>query len=336
MVQERDSNTGTVTRDIPQMRCEPMIGREIEPYLRTALGAGKITRNLRGGGDSDLVFKYVREVDQGDCFIKVINRKDEDLTTKYKHEFLGLKHMAETKSIRVPQPLYEGLVTDHSPAFAWIAMEFVPLGGSTDDAAFGRDLAKMHRHNVDTNAVKMYGLECDGRCGLAYQPNGWMNDWCDFYRERRLVFQHDLIGKYTGKTDTPITRALKPLLDGTNEVLDHLLRKQVDVATSLIHGDLWSGNWSTCDSDNRPVIFDPAAYFAHNEAEFSIMTMFGSPSHEFWEAYNEAGGGVVRWDGPGWRQRRALYQLYHYLNHHNIFGGYESGVNACLRALGES
>ena len=102
-----------------------------------------------------------------------------------------------------------------------------------------------------------------------------------------------------------------------SEICDGLpsLFHGVRVRPSILHGDLWSGNWAF--ADGQPVIYDPAVYCGHAEAELSILTLFGSPSAAFFDAYLATMGGP----DPGHEDRRNLYQLYHLMNHYAIFGG---------------
>lgn len=97
---------------------------------------------------------------------------------------------------------------------------------------------------------------------------------------------------------------------------------------SLLHGDLWSGNWSADDAGN-PVLFDPATYYGHSEAELSIMNMFGGFSSTFWKEYHKS---IPK--APMFEERMQLYELYHYLNHYNIFGvGYRGSCIRIMRSL---
>jgi len=101
------------------------------------------------------------------------------------------------------------------------------------------------------------------------------------------------------------------------------------VFPSLLHGDLWSGNWEALEGSGRIAIFDPASYYGHWEAEMSIMTMFGSPPRAFFDAYHTH---LQRTEG--YETRQELYQLYHYLNHFNLFGGgYRSACTKIMSSL---
>lgn len=98
---------------------------------------------------------------------------------------------------------------------------------------------------------------------------------------------------------------------------------------SLLHGDLWSGNWAA-DENGEPVVYDPACFIGHSEAELSIMTMFGSPSKEFFEAYHE----LLPRHEMCFEERQLLYQLYHYMNHYSLFGsGYRGACTSILDRL---
>jgi len=143
--------------------------------------------------------------------------------------------------------------------------------------------------------------------GATPQSNDWQYSWSDFWREQRLGYQLDLAASngYGGKLQT----LGKQLLMRFPSLIDHA------PVPSLIHGDLWGGNMSF-DSNAQPVIYDPATYYGDREAEIAMTELFGGFSADFYAAYQDA------WPlDQGYAARKTLYNLYHILNHLNLFGG---------------
>lgn len=229
-------------------------------------------------------------------FVK-LNRSD--LLSMFEAEAAGLAEMAATKSIRVPEPLCTGL--DGGQAF--IAMEYIPLGGRRGDASVaGRQLADMHRATRPR-----FGWDRDNTIGSTPQPNAERDDWVEFWSEQRLGFQLQLAARngYGGRLQQNGER----LRQGLGALLDH------SPAASLLHGDLWGGNIGY-KADGQPVIFDPACYYGDREADLAMTELFGGFGGQFRAAYEEA------WPlSPGYSVRKQLYNLYHILNHLNLFGG---------------
>jgi fructosamine-3-kinase len=130
-------------------------------------------------------------------------------------------------------------------------------------------------------------------------------------------------------------RGQNPDLDSMGQQLcarmDHWLGPDAlpNITPALLHGDLWSGNWSIRQSDGMPIIYDPACYFGHSEAELGIMRMFGGFSQDFFDAYDQ-----VIPPAAGRKERLEIYELYHHLNHYSMFGGgYDSGCLSILEKL---
>src|SRR5690606_27855734 len=144
-------------------------------------------------------------------------------------------------------------------------------------------------------------------CGSTAQPNTWADAWVAFYGSARLGHQLSLASG-TGVMDTASRRAVERVIAR----LDSWITEPAE-GPALIHGDLWSGNLHI--TRGGPALLDPAVYFGHREAELGMMTLFGGFGPRVFEAYDEA----FPLD-PGWRDRNPLYQLYHVLNHVNLFG----------------
>lgn len=204
--------------------------------------------------------------------------------------------------MRVPAPLAHGVAGGR----AYLLLEFLDLRDGGDFPALGRMLATSHR-----KAGPAFGWQRDNYIGATPQANGWSDSWLEFWRERRLRPQLELARKNGFDIETPPLRAL----DGH------------EPKPSLLHGDLWSGNVGfTADG---PVVFDPAVYYGDREADLAMTELFGRFPREFYQAYEE----VFPLD-EGYAKRKALYNLYHLLNHLNLFGGgYLAQVKATLGLL---
>jgi protein-ribulosamine 3-kinase len=228
-------------------------------------------------------------------------------------EAAGLAAIAETDTIRVPEPLCTGTAGGES----FIAMEHIALSGRSAQGAAeaGRQLAAMHRASRPD-----FGWDRDNTIGATPQENVSDPDWIAFWRERRLGFQLDLAAQngYRGRLQEQGRR----LLAAFPALIDHA------PVPSLLHGDLWGGNIGF-DRAGEPVIFDPAVYYGDREADLAMTELFGGFGPDFYAAYQEA------WPlDPGYRTRKTLYNLYHVLNHLNLFGsGYLGQAEAMIGRL---
>jgi fructosamine-3-kinase len=197
-----------------------------------------------------------------------------------------------------------------------LVVEFLPAASPTSHTyeQVGRGLAELHRAMAPA-----FGFDRDTYCGATRQPNAWTPRWVAFYAAHRLGHQ------------VTMARDAGRLSSGDRDVLDRMVRRldrwlAEPAAPSLIHGDLWSGNLHIT-TGGAPALLDPAVYYAHREAEFGIMTLFGGFPARVYEAYDE----VFPLEA-GWRDRVPIYQLYHLLNHLNLFGaGYHTQTMAIAR-----
>ena len=223
------------------------------------------------------------------------------------HRCLSL--MAETGSLRVPRPVASDT--------RFIVTEAFREGGKASDwhERLGRGLAEMHLKS----RTGRYGFPVDNYIGTSQQPNTWTGDWLGFWRDQRLGWQLELYARKAGAGDR-----LLALGDRLMVRLEGLLGG-MDEPAVLLHGDLWSGN-SAADESGAPVIFDPASYYGHREAEFGIMRMFGGYGPRCEAAYDEV---WPREDGSA--ERIDLYRLYHELNHLNLFG--RSYYQGCIETM---
>jgi fructosamine-3-kinase len=216
----------------------------------------------------------------------------------FEAEFLGLQDLAAADAIRVPLPLCTGTADGQS----YIVMEYIPLGGSGSNALAGEQLAALHRHQA-----RRFGWQRDNTIGSTHQPNDWTADWIAFWRVYRLGFQLEEAAR--NGLGQRIQQLGERLLACFPALMDHA------PIPSLLHGDLWGGNLSH-DDQGKPVIYDPATYYGDREAEIAMTELFGGFGSAFYAAYNTA------WPlDAGYATRKTFYNLYHILNHANMFGG---------------
>lgn len=226
-------------------------------------------------------------------------------------EALGLKQMAQTNTIRVPKPICWG-IADNS---AYIVLEWLDLGAANTNSwqQMGRNLAAMHR----ANSSKGFGWEQNNTIGSTSQINNWTTDWVEFYASHRLGYQFQLAKRRGGNFPQQ-----EQLLAALPQLLSH------PVQPSLVHGDLWGGN-AAFTAGGEPVIFDPATYYGDREVDIAMTELFGGFPAAFYQGYNEAFPLE-----PGYEQRKPLYNIYHILNHFNLFGGgYASQANRTIAQI---
>jgi len=215
----------------------------------------------------------------------------------------ALHALTVTHTVRVPQPLCSGTAAGQ----AFLVLEYLDLHSSGDAALLGRQLARLHRA-PQAQAGSGFGWARDNWIGSTPQPNGWLHDWIAFWRDRRLGFQLKLAAQ-NGYGDA-LQRDGDTLLAHLDAFFDGYAPDP-----SLLHGDLWGGNHGFL-ADGSPVIFDPAVYFGDRECDLAMSELFGGFSPDFYATYCEA------WPlDAGYAVRRTLYNLYHILNHANMFGG---------------
>lgn len=213
----------------------------------------------------------------------------------------GLARLARAGAIRVPRVLGMG----DSGGQCWLELERFELRepDARAEARLGEALAALHAVTGPS-----FGLDRDNAVGASAQPNGPSGDWAEFWRDRRLGYQLSLAARngYEGRLQERGIRLL--------ESIPALLAGH-EPRPSLLHGDLWAGNRGMLP-DGTPVVFDPAVYYGDREADLAMTRLFGGFGPAFYAAYESA------WPLPaGAGERRALYQLYHVLNHLNLFGG---------------
>ncbi len=266
----------------------------------------KDSRSAHGGSINDS--RIVALEDGRQIFVKT-NANAAKYPGMFRLEYTALKLLIEAAAVRVPGPI---ACNDD-----FIVMEAFNEGRRRPDwpQLMGRQLAQLHQ----ATQADRFGFERDNYLGTTLQVNTWADNWLTFWREQRLGRQLTLFSRKTGHDD-------KLLLMGERLMakLDDLLGC-VDEAAVLLHGDLWSGN-ASADEKGEPIIYDPASYYGHREAEIGMMRMFGGFGAQCEAAYEEV------WPfAEGAEQRFSLYRLYHELNHLNLFGN--SYYQSCLSTM---
>lgn len=268
------------------------------PRARTSVGGGCIANGQR------LVFPDGR---------KLFLKSGPLSAVMFTAEAAGLACLAGSGTrVHVPRPLAVGPESD-----PYLLLESVESGerGPAYADELGVGLVEIHRTSNDRG----YGFDHDSFIGSTPQSNEWSKHWIEFFGEQRLRFQLE-IARRNGRLDGRLGTAIESIIDRLGDLLPEPER------SSLIHGDLWGGNLMSRD-DGVPVLIDPAVYYGHREADLAMTRLFGGFPARFYDSYREA------WPlEPGFDERVDLYNLYHMLNHLNLFGGgYLGGVQSIVR-----
>lgn len=262
-----------------------------------------------GGGCINSAFR----VDNGDAsyFIKV---NSPHLDSMFEAEAHGLQEMRATDSIRVPEVICYGVGDGHS----YLALEYVPLGSMRGRAysLMGEQLAQMHMA-----PQPYFGWHMDNTIGSTPQINDRRDDWLTFWQQERIGQQLRFaagngFGGRLQNQGEKLLADMDKLLDGHTP------------QPALLHGDLWGGNAAADDLGN-PVIFDPACYYGDREADLAMTELFGGFGSDFFAAYN-----ATYPVDSGYQMRKTLYNLYHIINHLNLFGsGYLGQAESMIDRL---
>ncbi len=271
--------------------------QELIPHLERATGqslAGGRISMLSGG---DINSAYLLETPSLSWFVKV-NRPA--LSFMFEAEAAGLKELAGTKAVKVPTFIAHG----ETEQYSYLVLEHIALGRLDGDSAalLGEQLAALHRQQQP-----FFGWHIDNTIGSTAQHNDRNEDWVSFWREKRLLQQLRFAANsgYAGKLQSRGEQLAAKLDAFFTSHRPH---------PSLLHGDLWGGN-AAADPSGQPVIYDPACYYGDREADIAMTELFGGFSPAFYQAYHDS----YPLD-PGYKTRKILYNLYHIINHLNLFG----------------
>ena len=262
-----------------------------------SVGGGCINQGYQIQGNNTKYFVKINQASQVEMFAA---------------EALGLQQMYATETITIPQPVCWGTAENS----CYIVIEWFELGGGNNNSwqSMGRQLAAMHRRGTSDR----FGWERNNTIGSTPQINTWMDNWADFFAQQRIGYQLKLAKRRGGN------------FPDTNKIIEAIARRLSDrnPVSSIVHGDLWSGNAAIL-ADGSPTIFDPATYYGDRETDIAMTELFGGFPAAFYDGYNQ------EWSlDEGYSQRKDIYNLYHVLNHFNLFGGgYGSQAKRIMQKL---
>jgi fructosamine-3-kinase len=266
----------------------------------------KTTIPVSGGSINEA---YHLQTNAGDFFLKCNNAGQ--YPGMFETEAKGVNLLRTNSGFRIPEILFNTAFENDS----FLLMEFIRKGARKPDffEEFGRLLAAMHRKNNEK-----FGLDHDNYIGSLPQSNKQHNDWTSFFITERLERQLKL-----ARDNSKLAASVSKQFENLCRELDSIFPKE---ASSLLHGDLWSGNF-IADENGQPCIFDPAVYYGHREMDIAMTKLFGGFSEEFYESYRE--------HYPmekGWEERMEICNLYPLMVHVNLFGGgYAADVMTILK-----
>ena len=253
------------------------------------------------------------DTERGPFFLKWGLR---EVAETFEAEAKGLKELSSVDAlISIPEVIATGL-----SSYGYLLLEWLDTAEATDElcTGMGAGLAQIHRHTAG-----QYGFESDNYIGRLPQINRFKDTWPAFFRECRLEPQVQMARK-NGRWRS----SWNALIAGLYKRLDQIIPEKPEA--SLVHGDLWSGNVMAVKG-NLAALIDPAVYYGHREVDLAMTELFGGFKSVFYEGYKEA------WPlEGGYEERREVYNLYHLINHLNLFGSsYEVGVERVLKRFGE-
>jgi fructosamine-3-kinase len=274
---------------------------------KTAKEISILKASSLSGGSINMAFRL--ETNAGNFFMKY--NRAETYPGMFQQEARGLELLFKAGNIPVPEVIACG----EAGKDTFIILEYIDSSGQAHNfwTDFGRNLAALHRHSAE-----QFGLDHDNYIGSLKQYNDQYDSWVDFYREQRLLVQIEMASQ-SGQ----LPSATRKSFDQLFKRLDNIFPEE---APSLIHGDLWSGNYMLNDRGQAAII-DPAVYYGFREMDIGMSQLFGGFDPEFYRAYHES------WPmEPGWRERVDICNLYPLMVHVNLFGGgYLNSVESILK-----
>ena len=256
----------------------------------------QITEKVKLSG-GDISESYMINDGEQRYFVKL---NDRDFLAKFEVEAESLHLLRETSTLFVPEVVLVGKTKTHS----FIILNYLPtkpLEDASNSFKFGQQLARLHLWGEQ----KEFGFDSDNYIGSTLQPNQWHKKWCVFFAEQRIGWQLQLL-KEKGVSLVDI--------DDFIDVVKQLLANR-SPQPSLLHGDLWNGNVALTPAG--PISFDPACYWGDRECDLAMTELFGGFQPDFYQGYESVAPLSV-----GYEERKDIYNLYHVLNHCNLFGGH--------------
>jgi fructosamine-3-kinase len=250
---------------------------------------------IQAAGGGCINDAYHLTLDSGlKAFVKI---NQASLLDMFEAEAEGLKALSQANSFVIPKPLATGTWQQHS----YLLLEHLSFTGRYSEHDLGSRLARLHNHSQD-----QFGFERDNYIGASPQSNTWHNNWFEFFMQERLEVQLKML------SDQGRASRLKSLWPQLCQACEALFAKHSPQA-SLVHGDLWQGNVSQTSAGCS--IYDPACYYGDAETDLAMLTLFGHLSSHFYDSYQ-----AIRTIPEGHDLRVTWYNLYHILNHANLFG----------------
>ena len=285
---------------------------DIELHLAKILGrAFQFTdKKALSGGCINQAWKVTDNEDS----LWFIKTNSPSLIDMFSAEADGLNEIRKSSSITSPKAIAYGQTTD----CGYLILEYIDLQPQINQALLGEQLARMHQLQSPN---KEFGWKRNNTIGSTEQSNKPNKDWNSFWKDERLLYQLKLAQK-NGYSSASYDNGLKLSENIFSFFTDYQPKP------SLLHGDLWDGNCAS-DLNGNPVIYDPAVYFGDRETDIAMTELFGGFSTDFYDAYNTH----YPLDA-GYKVRKQLYNLYHILNHFNLFGGgYASQADSMTKHL---
>lgn len=268
----------------------------IAEKISTATGTSREISSTRPLGGGCINQAFLLQCSDGSSFFAKLNGAD--FLPHYQNEAFALEKLAAANAVRVPNPITSGIAGKQ----AFLILEYLEMASPQSDSqrTLGRQLAALHQ-----STAPKFGWDHDNVIGSTPQYNQWEDSWITFFARHRLEPQIEW-AKNSGLN-----------LPGADDLIRNLnmFFQDYSPVPSLLHGDLWGGNVAYLEN-GQPVLFDPASYYGDRETDLAFTEMFGGFGSAFYDAYHQA------WPiHDGFSRRKHLYNLYHVLNHFNLFGG---------------
>ncbi|UCH66095.1 MAG: fructosamine kinase family protein [Ignavibacterium sp.] len=276
------------------MTLNSSIKKRIEDFLKSTI----VDYQPVGGGCISNASKI--KTQNGDVyFLKTNSSTSNDMFIKEAH---GILELQKANAIKVPSVL----LFDNE----FVLIDYIASGKKQKDFSedFGRKFAMLHKFNNDE-----YGFYEDNYIGSNPQLNIASDDeksnWTKFYFNKRILYQLQLAEEF-GNSTNELRNGISALENKINDIVTDNGEQP-----SLLHGDLWGGNY-LIDEDGYACLIDPAVYYGNREADLAMTKLFGGFDSRFYSSYSEA---YPLPDGYDYREN--IYKLYQVLNHLNLFGG---------------
>jgi len=261
-------------------------------------------RQALSGGDTNNAYKVS---DGTHTYFVKMNRKSQAFM--FEAESVALNILKKSNTIIVPEVIADGIYGSD----CYLVLSYIEMQGRPDSHLFGEKLAKLH-----VCFEQSFGFDVDNSIGSTPQVNAWTDNWVEFWQKHRLGYQLEW-AKKNGLSHKLYDLGLQ-LIDKTPYFFQSYQPK-----ASLLHGDLWGGNWSA-SAHGEPIIYDPASYYGDHETDLAMTELFGHPGVHFYESYREH----LEID-DGYAVRKLFYNVYHIINHANLFGG--EYVNQAINSI---